>query len=315
MQLLSMRWGVSFGQFTLMGTLTPDLLEKVFATSADMAAMPAHPEAELKLAAPCSLYDPNLPPTPISFLDRDGNTWIGVGTRVVSNTPNPALVEALFRHKAHAEFGDEWTKGKGIKKRLARMRKEARLELAIQTPFRMSEAGALFVCLSSGALVSIGHGGITIAKDMVGRAKELHRVAFRLVDKTNQQKALAILQQQDADITPWPTGTAALRRRRGDVTETCSVRRLKWSKDSQDAADLLLTNWKPEKIELQFADSSVCAADLTGGIASMRWTGTIRDADPSPVIEARLSSLLVKDAAVRDLFVKATGDQPLPMEG
>ena len=309
MQLLSTRWSVSFGQFTLQGDLAPDALEGAITTSAQMKSIPAHPEGIMKIASPCGLYDPNADAVAHRFLDGRGYTWLGVGTRLVSNVPNPALVEAAFRARAVAEFGDSWDTTK--KRRLNGLRKAVKRDLAERTPFRMSESGALFICLQTGETVSVGHGGMLVSKDLVGRIGSLKSVSFRSSDKTNATRALAILKHQEDGTTPWPTGTASLKRKREQQTESASVRKLNWVQ-SQDATNLIHLQYKPERIELSWADHSGIA-DLTGGLAVIHWPKKIGAADPQEDVEARLRKLLELDDQARALFLSASGESPLPL--
>jgi hypothetical protein len=311
MQILSSRWAVGFGSFTLSGALTTEILDAVLAASAQSFQVPARPDGEVKIAGPCGMYDPNGPATPLRFLDSDGNTWVGVGTRALSNTPNPALVEAAFRTRALEEFGENWASQK--RKRLNGLRKSVKSTLATATPFRLSEAGALFISLANGEVILVGHSGAAVCKDIVGRNAALSRVAFTSPDKANANKLLSILRRQEESILPWPTGSAALFRRRKDQNESASVRMLSWAHASQDAVDLLHQNWKPKKIELQWGDERRGSLDLTGSLCSVRWSGPIRAEDPTSVVEARLGMLLDMNRQVTSLVADA-GGTPLPMD-
>jgi len=311
MLLLSTRWTVSFGQFTLNGALKTEELDTCLSAVASAFAIPEHPDKEMKLAAPCGLYDPSGPVISHSFLDADGNTWLGVGTRLVANTPNPALVEAEFRRVAEMEFGSAWNETK--KKRLNGLRFRIKAEMAAKTPFRLGETGALFICIQNGALVSVGHSGMLVAKDLVGRTSVITNSKFRSSSDEFKGPLLAILRNQGASELPWPTGTASLKRRRGDVNETASVKRLGWGTDSQDATDLLNQGWRPIKIEVDWGDHRSAIVDLTGSMASVRWPSKITLPDPSGVVEHRLGQLLAMDARVRGMFVAAIGSA-LPLE-
>jgi len=317
MMLIGSRWGVAFGAFTLGRALKSDDLEEAVKGSFGAHSIPTHPDKEMKISAPCGFYDPSTAPTFYSFLDGRGTTWVGFGIRQVTNNPNPAIVEALFRDRAKEQFGETWHLQK--KKRLNGLRKAVKNELADRTPFRLTEFGALFVCLGSGECISCGAAGILVAKDLCGRIDALTRVAFTRTDPAVGGQLLALLRRQEDSITPWPTGTASLRRKRQKQIESCSVKMLNWSQASQDAQDLLGTGWKPCKIELQFGESAgkkVCekvSVGLTGRIESAGWGDKIYDADPSVKIEARLARLLDMDAQVRALLVPA-GVSPLPME-
>lgn len=311
MQILSSRWAVAFGAFTLSGNLTTEILDTVLAASAQAFQVPARPDGEVKISGPCGMYDPNGPATPLRFLDASGNTWIGVGTRALSNTPNPALVEAAFRTRALEEFGENWTATK--RKRLNGLRKSVRSTLATTTPFRLSEAGALFISLANGEVILVGHAGAAVCKDIVGRNAILSRVAFTSPDKANANKLLSILRRQEESILPWPTGSAALFRRRKDQNESASVRMLSWAHESRDAVDLLTTGWKPKKIELQWGDERRGSLDLTGSLAAARWSSPIRAEDPTSSVETRLGMLLEMNRQVTALVAEA-GGTPLPLE-
>lgn len=302
MQLLSTRWSVNFGRFTLNGTLTAEDLDTCLAAVAQKFAVPERPELEMRLPAPCGIYDPAGPVVAHRFLDSDGNTWLGVGTRLVANTPNPAMVEAEFRRRAAEQFGPEW--GLAKKRRLSGLRRATKREMAARTPFRLSEVGAIFICVQSGEIVTVGAAGMAIAKDLVGRVATLSHAAFRAPEKENAPKLLAILRRQEESILPWPTGTAALKRKRGDSKESCSVRMLSWAAGSADAAGLIAQHWLPEKIQMDWGDGRKGTVDLSG-LASVRWVGSISQPDPHNAVEIRLSMLLEMDRRVRALIVEA----------
>lgn len=302
MQLLSSRWSVSFGRFTLNGALSAEDLDRCLEAAAAKFAVPEHPESEMRLPAPCGLYDPAGPVAAHRFLDSDGNTWLGVGTRLVANTPNPAMVEAEFRRRAADRFGPEW--GIAKKRILNGIRRTTKREMAARTPFRLSEVGAIFICVQSGEIVTVGNAGMTIAKDLVGRVSALSAWAFRAPEKENAPKLLSILRRQEDSILPWPTGTASLKRKRGDVKESCSVRMLNWSAGSEDAASLIAQHWLPEKIQMNWGDGRFGVVDLTG-LTSVRWVGNISVPDPHETVEIRLSMLLEMDRRVRALIVEA----------
>ena len=316
MLLVGNRWSVAFGAFTLGAKLTSDDLEVAVKAAFAAKVIPSHPDAEMKISAPCGFYDPSTPPTFYPFLDGRGATWIGFGIRQVANTPNPAIVEALFRERATSQFGETWHLQK--KKRLNGLRKAVKNEVADKTPFRLVEFGALFVCLGSGECIACGAAGILVAKDLVGRIEALMRVAFTATQVSVGGDLLAVLRRQEESITPWPTGTASLRRKRKKENESCSVKMMSWAKDSQDAQDLLGTGWKPAKIEMQFGESvvkKICekiSVGLTGRIEAVSWGDKIFDADPSAKIEARLARLLDMDNQVRGLLLPV-GTSPLPM--
>jgi hypothetical protein len=310
MQILSSRWGVSFGAFTLNGRLTGDILDEVLLGSAQAFSIPARPDGEVKLAAPCGMFDPGGPVVGLRFLGENGDTWVGVGTRMLANSPNPALVEASFRTRAHNEIGENWSSAK--KKRLNGLRKACRRDLAATTPFRLSESGALFVCLGTGEVVTVGQAGQAVCRDLVGRSAVLSRVAFTQPDKANAGKLLTILRRQEDSIIPWPTGSAALFRVRSEQKESCAVRMLSWAQNSTDAQDLLSQRWKPRKIELQWADERKGSLDLSGALSSVKWAGGIRVDDPQPAIETRLAMLLTMNSQATRLVAEATAPL-LPM--
>jgi len=316
MLLIGSRWSVAFGAFTLNAILKSDDLEVAVKASFDAHTIPTHPDAELKISAPCGFFDPSTAPTFYSFLDGRGATWIGTGVRQVANTPNQAIVEALFRERATSQFGETWHLQK--KKRLNGLRKAVKNELADGTPFRLTEFGALFICLGSGECIACGAAAILVAKDLVGRIGALTRVSFTATQPTSSPALLRVLRRQEESITPWPTGTASLRRKRKKENESCSVKMMSWGQDSQDAKDLLITGWTPAKIEMQFGESEgkkICekvSVGLTGRVESVGWGDKIQDADPSVKIEARLARLLEMDAQVRTLMLDGTS--PLPLE-
>ena len=310
MQILSRRWGVTFGAFTLNGRLTGDILDEVLLGSAQSFSVPARPDGEVKLAAPCGMFDPAGPVVGLRFLAEDGGTWIGVGTRMLSNSPNPALVEASFRTRAHNEIGENWSVAK--KKRLNGMRKACRRDLAAGTPFRMSESGALFICLGTGEVITVGQAGQAVCRDLVGRSAVLSRVAFTQPDKANAGKLLTILRRQEESIIPWPTGSASLFRVRSEQKESCAVRMLSWAENSQDAHDLLSQRWKPRKIELQWGDERKASLDLSGVLCGVKWGGPLKMDDPQPFIETRLGMLRAMNGEATRLVSEATAPL-LPM--
>jgi hypothetical protein len=316
MLLVGSRWSVAFGAYTLGATLKSDDLETAVNAAFAAKTIPSHPDAEMKISAPCGFYDPGTGPTFYPFLDGRGATWIGFGIRQVANTPNPAIVEALFRERATSQFGETWHLQK--KKRLNGLRKAVKNEVADKTPFRLTEFGALFICLGSGECIACGAAGILVAKDLVGRIDALTRVAFTATQVSVGGDLLNVLRRQEDSITPWPTGTASLRRKRNKENESASVRMLNWSEKSQEAHDLLAVGFKPVKIEMQFGESAgkksceKVSVGLTGRVESVGWTDKIHDADPSPKIEARLSRLLDMDNQVRGLLLPV-GTSPLPM--
>jgi len=310
MRVLSTSWPVSFGQFTLNGRLTSDALERAINGAASAHTVPSRPEKEVRIAAPCGLFDPSGPVVVHSFLGPDGSAWVGVGTREVTNAANPALVEARFRARAAEEFGDGWNFVK--KRKLANLRRTVKAEMAASTPFRLGDAGAIFICLADGQTVVVGKSGIKVASDLVQRIPELTHVRFRGVVRDNRRSLLAILRRQEEEIIPWPNGTASLTRRRLEVNESASVRSLSWAANSQDAHDLLAQNWRPVKIELQWADGRKGSLDLTGGLCSVKWGRPIRAADPHSDVEDRLGMLLNMDGAVQ-ILVRGTLGTPLPM--
>lgn len=311
MQILSSRWTVSFGAFTLNGSLNGEILDSVLEASAAAFKVPSSPDGEVKLAAPCSMFDPGGPVVGLRFLGPDGSTWIGCGTRQLSNAPNPALVEAAFRARALSEMGEEWSTFK--KKRLNGLRKAVRRDQAARTPFRLSESGAVFICIQTGEVITIGHAGQAVARSLVGRSAVLSRVSFTAPDKANAGKLLTILRRQEDSIIPWPTGSASLFRRRNEQNESASVRMLSWAQNSQDAHDLLSQKWKPRKIELQWGDERKGGLDLSGVLCSVKWAGPIKAGDPSSFVETRLAMLSEMNAQVSRLVVEATGT-PLPLD-
>jgi len=301
MQLLSSHWSVSFGAFTLSGVLKSDDLEAALRTSATILSVPAHPEKEMKLHAPCGMFDPSAPAAPEHFLDGSGNTWVGIGTRTVANSPSPSLVEPEFRRLALERFGTEWPTTK--KSKLNYLRRKAKMDLAARTPFRLSEAGALFVCLQTGAVVSVGHAGVAVAKDLVGRVGELMSVNFSLPVLATSAALLAFLRLQENSSLPWPTGTAALYRKRGDAKESCSVRQLSWQGQSADAMALINNNWRPAKVEVQWDATRKGIVGLTGRLEGVSWGAKIEAADPHPTVESRLARLIEMDEEVHAVLL------------
>jgi hypothetical protein len=302
MQILSARWTTSFGAFTLGAQIKSVELDAAFHASAIAFAPPANPEKVMKLCSPCGMFDPTGPAVGHSFLDGNGNTWIGVGTRMYSNAPSPSLVEAEFRRLAKERFGDEWSTAK--KSKLNYQRKVAKTNLAGRTPFRLGEVGALFICLQSGETISVGHGGEMVAKDLCGRIESLTRVNFASIQKEMPGHLLSWLRLQDEATLPWPTGTVSLFRRRMEFNESASVRMLNWSQGSQDAADLLSQSWKPSKIQVQWGDGRFATIGMTGRIGTVSWGGKVEGDDPSELIESRLTRLLAMDAEVRAKLIQ-----------
>jgi hypothetical protein len=315
MLLVGSRWSVGFGSYTLGAALKSDALEEAINASYAAHTIPQHPDRQMKISAPCGFYNPGTAPSFQSFLDGRGATWVGTGIRQVANIPNPAIVEALFRDRALSQFGDAWHLQK--KKRLNGLRKAVQNEVADGTPFRLVEFGALFVCLGSGEVISCGNAGILVAKDLVGRIDALTRVAFTSTDPAIGGQLLALLRRQEDSITPWPTGTAALRRKRQMALESCSVKGLNWAQNSQDAHDILHSGWKPARIEVQWGEAQgkkLCeraTVGLTGRIEAITWGDKINDADPQARIEDRLARLINMDTQVRELLLPGT---PLPLE-
>ena len=316
MLLIGSRWSVAFGAFTLGATLKSDDLEAAVKASYAAKTIPTHPDAEMKISAPCGFYDPSTAPTFYSFIDGRAANWVGFGIRQLANIPNPAIVEALFRERASSQFGATWHLQK--RKRLNGLRKAVKNECADRTPFRLVEFGALFVCLGSGECIACGAAAILVAKDLVGRIEALMRVSFTSTQASVGGELLNVLRRQEEQITPWPTGTASLRRKRNKENESASVKMLNWSATSHEAQDLLTAGFKPARIEFQWGESGqkkICEkanVGLTGRIEAVGWGNKLTDADPSPGIEERLARLIDMDTQVRGLLIPA-GATPLQM--
>lgn len=296
MQIYSARWSVLMGRFTLNGTPSAEKAEEAILLAASKFAIPDSPEGEVKIAAPCGMWDPASPVTVLRFLDEDGNTWLATGTRALANSPNASLVEADFRRRAQIAFGDDWPQAK--KARLNGIRRTTRREMASKTPFRLSEAGALFICLQTGEVICVGHAGALVASDLVGRCSEWSAVSFPKPDKAMSRGLQAYLEHQEDSVLPWPSGTATLSRKRGESTDGCSVKQLNWGSSSREGADLLAQGWHPSKIQLQWGDGRWGTLDLTGHLASVVWPGKVLSADPTETIEWRLGRLREMDAQV-----------------
>jgi hypothetical protein len=318
MLLTGSRWTVAFGAYTLGAQLKTDDLESAASGAYTANSIPAHPDKEMKISSPCGLLDPNKPPTFHPMLDGNGNSWVAFGVRQLSNAPNPAIVEALFRQRAEEQFGTAWDLTK--KKRLNGLRKAVKNEVADKTPFRLVEFGAVFVCLGSGEIISAGNAGVIVAKDLVGRIDALSRVAFAASSPDTGGLLLAYLRRQSEKLIPWPTGTVSLRRKRKKENESCSVKMMGWTQDSQDAADILLAGWKPVRIEVMWGEEGqkkVCergTVGMTGRLESVSWGDKIGDSDPCVKIEARMGHLLVMDAEVRHGLQASGSATPLPLD-
>lgn len=307
MGLLSTNWSLKFGQFIVSAVIPSDKLEEAFAVCASSFAVPAHPEGEMKIHAPCGILDPSGVVVGHHVLDGDGNTWVGVGTRTCANTPNPALVEAEFRRRAFDLFGSDWSAVK--KGKLSRVRKQAKTFLACQTPFRLSDSGALFVCLQTGQFLAVGKAALEVAKDISLRIEEIGDCVTSEPAPERSNALLAFLRTQEDSGTPWPTGTASLNRLRGDLRESCSARLMSWADGSTDAEALLDQGWHPIKIEIGW-DKHFGKIGLTGRLEAITFPGKIEGADPFVEIELRLGQAVAWDQQVQ-VLIQSFSDQPV----
>lgn len=306
MQLLSTRWSVTVGQIALNGTVSASRAEEAILASASALELPAHPEGEVKRSLPCGLYDPQAPVVVHRFLDADGNTWLGVGVRAVANTPNPAYVEAEFRRRALAQLGETWASQKP--RVLNAIRRQSKEDLAVNTPWRMSQAGAFFLCLQTGAVLVVGAAGCDVVADLMGRCAEWSSVSWPKLDKEAHTVLLAYLRSQSASRLPWPTGSASLVRQRGEVLDHLSVRDLAWDETSAEAQALLDAGWHPLKIQLMWGDERKAILDRSKTLASISWTQKLVEEDLSDAVERRLGLALGMIEQVRATVAAIEGD-------
>ena len=87
MQIVSSKYSLHFGQFTMNGQVKANKAEEAIKMSADLFSVPKFPEKEMKVVCPSGLFNPEGKLESIHLL-TGGASWLGVGVCALSNTPN-----------------------------------------------------------------------------------------------------------------------------------------------------------------------------------------------------------------------------------
>lgn len=300
MKILGNSWPLAFATYTHDGNIKTDDLAVALEAARKMAPEAEPCEKVQRIVSPCDLLDPTAPFQVRTVLDSAGNTWAMVGVSVVTNAPSASLVEAEFRRSILAAIGPDW--GKSKKSLIKYHRLKAKATQTKRTPYRLTEVGALAVCLLTGEVVMLGGGAAVLAHDLCGRIPSLQ--SLTLTGKADAGKAAlyGILRRQDQGTVPWPTGTAALSRVRSDSKETCAVKLLSWVEGSEDALALISQGWRPDRIEVQWANGRG-NIDRTLRLCSITWPSKLDGDDLMSQIEERFALMLDRDREVRALVV------------